>query len=214
MIFIGLGIVAAADFVVKEIFVLAGGTFVGESDTVITLADGSQRTVTGLQASTYKFNQQASIIVTFLRYIIQGIALYFIVRSGLALIVGGQESDVLDKQKKVFMWGIVALVLVMGAEVAIKQVIFPIDVLSGAKEIQVGELQIEAGQSLIAQLINMILAFAGGVAVFALIAGAAMYATALGHEESTEKGKKIVIGSLMGLIIIFSAYTIVAEFVR
>lgn len=205
MIFIGLAIVAVADFVVKEVFVLQGGTFIGD-----TTVDG--KSISVMQQSALKFNEQVHLFVTFLRYIIQGIAFFFIVRSGLGLIVGGQESDVLDKTKKAFMWGIVALVIVMAAETVIKKVVFPIDV--GDKQIVIGEVQIQAGQSIIAQIVNMILAFAGGVAVVSLIAGAAMYAMAIGHEQSTEKGKKMVIGSLMGLVIIYSAYTIISEFIR
>ena len=204
MIFIGLAVVAVSDIIVDQIFVLSGGTFIGDQ-----MANGEGGTM--LEQSVGKFNEQLGIIVLFIRYIIQGIAFFFIIRSGLALIVGGQESDVLDRQKKVFMWGIVALVLIMAADTLIRKVIFPFEV---GKEVVIGEVQIEAGKSIISQVINMILAFAGGVAVFSLIAGAAMYATALGHEQSTEKGKNMLIGSLMGLVIIFSAYTIVAEFIK
>lgn len=206
MIFIGLAIVAMADTIVDQVFVLSGGTFVGDQEVSI-----GGKTLTVMEKSVGRFNYQVGIIVTFLRYIIQGIAFFFIVRSGLALIIGGQESDVLDKQKKVFMWGIVALILIMAADTVITEVIFPVEF---GKKLIIGGDQIEVGKSVISQIINMILAFSGGVAVFSLVVGAAMYATALGHEESTEKGKNIVIGSLMGMVIIFSAYTIVAEFIK
>lgn len=208
MIFMGLAIVAIADVVVKEVFVLSGGTFMSDEASEV-LIDG--KSLTQMQRGTYRFNEQIHIIITFLRYITQGVAFFFIIRSGLALIVGGQQSDVLDTQKKVFMWGIVGLVFIMAADTVVKKVIFPVEY---GKELVVGKVQVETGISLIAQLINMFLAFAGGVAVFSLIAGATMYVSAIGHEQSTEKGKKIVVGSLMGLVIIFSAYTIVAEFIR
>ena len=138
MIFIGLAIIALADIVVDQVFVLSGGTFIGDQ---------------GIKEGATRFNEQVGILTTFMRYIVQGVAFFFIIRSGLALIVGGQEGEVLDKQKKVFMWGIVALVVIMASEAVIKNVLFPVEV--GKADIQIGETQIEAGTSLIAQIINV-----------------------------------------------------------
>ena len=151
------------------------------------------------------------MIVTFIRYFIQGVAFFFVVKSGLALIVAGQESETLDRQKKIFTWGLIGFIFIMTAEPLIKEVIFPIDTYGD--DIVLGDTQIERGVGIITQIINMVLAFAGGVAVFSLIAGAVMYASALGHQESTDRRKKIIVGSIMGMVIIYSAYTVVAEFV-
>lgn len=39
-----------------------------------------------------------------------------------------------------------------------------------------------------------------------------MYAFSAGNEERGQKGTKVIVGSLIGLAIAFSSYTIVAEF--
>lgn len=200
LVVVGLAFVSVAQFVASQVIVLTGGTFLGDQQLI---------------SSTEKFNLQAQAITTFIRYILQGFAIFFVVRSGIALIVAGQESDVLENTKKSFLWSVVAFVLIMIAEPLINNVFFPVDkqVIANA-HITLGAEQIQQGSSIIVQIINMLLAFAGTLAVFSLISGAVLYVMALGSQESTDRGKTIIIGSLTGLVIIYSAYTIVAEFVK
>jgi hypothetical protein len=208
MIVFGLAIIAVADALVKNVFIMTGGTF---------LSDVGGK-ASPLQKSQMQFNEQMRYITTFVRYLLQGIAFFFVVRSGLALIVAGQESETLDRQKKVFTWGLIGFIFIMSADAIIKTVVFPIDDKSfttdDTLDITLGETQIQAGVGIITQVINFLLAMAGGVAVFSTIAGAIMYAVAFGHQESTDRGKQIVIGSITGMVIIYSAYTIVNEFVQ
>lgn len=58
--------------------------------------------------------------------------------------------------------------------------------------------------------IYWMLGFVAIIAVLFLIIGGYYYVTAHGDEGQTEKGKKIVIGAVIGLIIIVASYTIVA----
>jgi hypothetical protein len=45
-----------------------------------------------------------------------------------------------------------------------------------------------------------------------LVAGGALYAFGAGNEERSQQGSKVIISALIGLVISFSSYTIVAEF--
>lgn len=202
IIFIGLAIIAIADSMVKGVFLMTGGTFLN----LVTDEQGQSM----LGASQAAFNERIGVITTFIRYIVQGFAFFFVVRSGLALIVAGQESEVLDRQKKIFTWGLIGFVFIMVAETVIKDVVFPAQY---GKSIIPGQEQIQTGVSLISQITNVVLAFAAGVAVFSIIAAAVLYALP-GGQDTSDRAKKIIIGALTGLVIIYSAYTVVAEFIK
>lgn len=64
--------------------------------------------------------------------------------------------------------------------------------------------------TLVAQIIQTLLAVAGAVAVVFLMIGGFLYVTAHGNEEATEKAKKTVTGAIIGIVIIVLAYAIVA----
>ncbi|MCL5775194.1 MAG: hypothetical protein M1333_03205, partial [Patescibacteria group bacterium] len=56
---------------------------------------------------------------------------------------------------------------------------------------------------------NLGLAFAGVIAVVFIIVGGYMYLTSGGNEEAAEKGRKVLTNSIIGLLIIILAATIV-----
>ena len=58
-------------------------------------------------------------------------------------------------------------------------------------------------------VIDWLLFFAGSIAVLFLLVGGYQYITAAGNEERMEKGKKILWGSVIGLVIIIMAYAVV-----
>ena len=62
---------------------------------------------------------------------------------------------------------------------------------------------------LILQIIQLLLTFAGMIAVGALVLGGYWYITSAGNEEQAEKGKKAIINAIIGLVIITLAYAIV-----
>jgi hypothetical protein len=59
------------------------------------------------------------------------------------------------------------------------------------------------------KVINIVLAIAGSVVVIFLIIGGFQYLTAAGNEEQIEKGKKTLVNSVIGLVIIIMAFAIV-----
>lgn len=58
-------------------------------------------------------------------------------------------------------------------------------------------------------VIKTLINFSGVVAVMFLIVGGFFYLTSGGSEEQTEKGKKILINSIIGLVVIMLAYALV-----
>jgi len=56
---------------------------------------------------------------------------------------------------------------------------------------------------------NILLPIASGVAVIMLIWGAFQYLTAYGNEEKAQKGKTIIVWSLIGLVVIALAWLMI-----
>jgi len=63
--------------------------------------------------------------------------------------------------------------------------------------------------SAISWITNMALGFAGVIAVVFIIVGGYMYLTSAGNDEAAEKGRKVLTNSIIGLIIIILAATII-----
>ncbi len=64
--------------------------------------------------------------------------------------------------------------------------------------------------ALLVYVIQILLTFAGVLAVLMLVVGGYWYMAAGGNEELAEKGKKTIINFVLGLVIIIMAYTLVA----
>lgn len=62
---------------------------------------------------------------------------------------------------------------------------------------------------LIKNVRNLALEIMGGVAVIFLILGAYFYLTAYGNEEKAQKGKTIIIWTIVGIIVILLASVII-----
>lgn len=85
--------------------------------------------------------------------------------------------------------------------------------------LQIGGLQslfvgggISSSQSLpelIANVIRLMLIFAGSIAVVFVIIGGFWYVTSAGNEEQAEKGKNTLINAIIGIVIIILSYVIV-----
>lgn len=54
-------------------------------------------------------------------------------------------------------------------------------------------------------VLNLLLTIAAGVAIIMIIYGAFMYLTAYGNEEQAEKGKKTILWTVIGIIVIILA---------
>jgi len=70
-----------------------------------------------------------------------------------------------------------------------------------------------AGQRTLPQLImsvvQLMLLFAGGVAIVFIIVGGYWYITSAGNEEQSEKGRKALTNAIIGIIIIVLSYAII-----
>jgi amino acid transporter len=70
-------------------------------------------------------------------------------------------------------------------------------------------LEFEPG-NILAQIINTLLVWAGVIALIFIIFGGFRYILSMGNQESVEKARNTILYAILGLIIVFLSYLIVA----
>lgn len=160
------------------------------------------------------FNKQTQFLVTFLKYIIGSIAILMIVRSGLRMITMGSKEDEVALDKKNITYGVVGLILIIISNTAISKVFYKVD-LSHYPTTGGAGISFDPGQGVkeIVGATNLIVSIVGPAAVLALIAGAIMYVTAGGNEDTQGKAKRLITMTIIGIIVIFGAFAIVSTFI-
>jgi hypothetical protein len=108
-------------------------------------------------------------------------------------------------KKNIFLFLLAGIIFVMAPGIVLSA-----DPLgSGLLQSSVGGLGLESElENSVANVIKTVLAVTGTVFLVLTIAGGIMWMTASGNEEKIGKAKKIIIGAIIGLAIILSAYTI------
>src|SRR5690606_3307750 len=196
----GTAFVVFADFLSQTFFLYRDGvSFVSSQEQILT--------------ATSVFQAQIEILIKFLRYVLGGLAVFYIVKSGSTILFSA-DDELVNKQKEVFTYGFLGFLLIMISE-ALIGVIFNLQTFPGVPfgEVFVQQsVNVEGGLSLLANITNLVLAAMSGLFLFMLVVGGVMYAFSAGNEERGQKASKIITGSLIGLVISFSSYTIVAEF--
>jgi len=190
---VGLVIIAlSADL--SRLFDLSNGGLIGSKQEIanrVRLFDGTIR-----------------IMITFIKYILGAIATAILIQSGLKLVTSGASEDEVSKEKKRIMSvgaGLVALIFV---DTLIRKVLYKIDNPLENPTIDLGQ-----GVKEMVGFVNLIVTFAGPVAILTLVAGGVWYAAAAGEEEAQGKAKKMMITSLIGIILIFGAFGIVSTLI-
>lgn len=160
------------------------------------------------------FNRTVEIIITFIKYIVGSVAVLFVVRSGLKLVLSEGTEEEITKTKHNLLYGIIGLVFIMMANPIINKVFFKIDMnkFPGSEAVRPGIDNVKLAQE-IAGMTNIIAAMAGPLALLSFVAGGLMYILAGGEEEKIGKAKKIMIWSAVGLILIYGAFALVGLFV-
>lgn len=160
------------------------------------------------------FNRTVEIVITFIKYIIGSVAVLFVVRNGLRLVLLGGNEEEVGKDKKNIFYGLLGLVVILMSNPIINKVFFKINTGSypGIDPVRPSIDRVRLAQE-IAGATNIVAAIAGPFALLSLVAGGLMYILAGGEEEKIGKAKKIIMWSAIGIIIIYGAFAIVSTFV-
>ena len=194
---------------------LAAVGLAGEISTIFSLEKGGfLRDPNQVLRTAVLFDQRTQIIITFIKYFVGGVAILYIIRSGLRLITAGESEEKVAIDKKNLTYGAIGLVLIIIADTAISEVFFKIDLtrypgVGGAEP----EIDPARGVQEIVGFTNFIVSIVGPIAVLALLAGGVMYIIAAGEEEKMARAKRLILLALVGIVLIYGAFAIVSTFV-
>lgn len=137
----------------------------------------------------------------FFKYLIGGIAVIYMIISGLKLITAAKKIDeVSEKEKENLKYIVYGLILIIIADELVTKVFFGqygecISSATNAKDCA------QVGGSLIQGIYNFILAMMATVAVFVLVISAFRLITSYGEEETISKQKKRIMMAIIGLLV-------------
>jgi hypothetical protein len=159
--------------------------------------------------ATAAFSVEVYSLISYIKAIIGTVAILMIVVSGIRTIFAYGEEEEITKQRRAVLWIGVGLILLFVNQAIIQQIfVMPVQTHDQISSSNVTEIINKFGQ-----VMEFILGFVGLVALGTLIYGAGMMLTNYGNDEMVQKSKKIIKNAIIGIIVIISAYTIIATLV-
>lgn len=142
-------------------------------------------------------------IVDYLKWIIGSIIVLFMTITGVRMVIFADEEEELTKQKQSLLWGGIGMLVVLLAS----NIVNAIYVVNAPD--QVSSAGAEPLITQIAGVIRLILVFMGPVAIAFTIYAGLFYLTAMDQDDKAEKGKKMIVGGVTGIVIIYAALALV-----
>jgi hypothetical protein len=155
------------------------------------------------------FTAEVYGLVNFLKAVIGTIAILFIVVSGVRTLFATGAEDQITKQKKSLLWIGMGLILIAIDEIIIENVF----IIPTQHSDQIRTSNVTSIINTIGGVFQFLLGFVGLIAFGALIYGAATMIMNYGNDEMVQKSRKIITNAIIGIVVIISAYVIVATLV-
>lgn len=155
------------------------------------------------------FNNTTQLIITFVKYLLGSLAALMFIRSGATLVMSGANEESVTQEKKAMGMAAMGLLVVVFSDLIVRRILFDAKFNSKTSETVVAINQNEFVSQMIA-ITNIVVSFVGPIMVLGLIIGAVMYVTAGGDDEKTDRAKKIIINSVIGVAIIYGAFALVS----
>lgn len=158
------------------------------------------------------FSDATRLVITFLKYMLGGLATLMFIRAGAIMIALGDSEEKMTREKKNLALGAGGLVMVMLSEIVVKKVFYVASFNESTGETQVSINQNEFLTQIVA-ITNILVSFVGPIMMLGIVAGGVLYVTAAGDEERTGLAKKILLNSVIGVVIIYGAFALVSTII-
>ncbi|MFH1546782.1 MAG: hypothetical protein ABIE14_05395, partial [Patescibacteria group bacterium] len=143
-------------------------------------------------------------IVRFFESLIGGIAIFFIVYSGVSIISSMGNEEQVTKHKKMIFWSLAGLAVILLADSLVNKFFFVVDSDTGAATVNAVQ-----GLADLAGVTNFIATFVGVFSVISIIIAGMIWVANFGNTEIAEKSKKVILGAVIGVVLSISAYAII-----
>lgn len=185
---IGLIFVFAADTLVKEMFFGEEGQILQDEETALSFAGQANKGIRG--------------VYMLLEIFVGAAAVFAIAYDGSKMVLASYNEEEVTNAKKHIFWAFIGLFFIGTSELIVKKILFPYEPGEGVK------INVSEGKIFLANITNFISAIIGFVSIGMLIYGGYMYVTGGVSEENTGKAKKIIFGSIAGILLAGAAFAI------
>lgn len=180
---------------IAEVFDYREGNFISDPDKLVE--------------RVALFDDTTRIVITFVKYLLGGLASLMFIRSGAMMVIAGDSEEDVSKEKKSLALGAGGLLMVIVSDMVVRRVFYVAEFNEDADKTIVSIDQSEGVQQLVA-VTNLMVSFVGPIMLLGIVAGGVLYMTAGGDEERTGLAKKIVMNSIIGVVIIYGAFALVS----
>lgn len=180
---------------IAEVFDYREGNFISDPDKLVE--------------RVALFDDTTRIVITFVKYLLGGLASLMFIRSGAMMVIAGDSEEDVTKEKKSLALGAGGLLMVIVSDMVVRRVFYVAEFNEDADKTIVSIDQSEGVQQLVA-VTNLMVSFVGPIMLLGIVAGGVLYMTAGGDEERTGLAKKIVMNSIIGVVIIYGAFALVS----
>ncbi|MFA6023609.1 MAG: pilin [Candidatus Gracilibacteria bacterium] len=158
------------------------------------------------------FDNTTRLIITFVKYLLGGLAALFFIRSGAVMVISGDNEEEVGNAKKSMALSAAGLLMVMVSDMVIRRVFYVAEFNQSADKTIVVLDQNEGVQQMVA-VTNIVVSFVGPIMMLGIVAGGLLYITAGGDEERSGLAKKIIMNSVIGVIVIYGAFALVSTII-
>jgi len=151
--------------------------------------------------------------VDLMKYLMGTIAVIVIIASGVRLVTAGKEiEEVSSNQKENIKYAIIGLILIIVADVFVKQVFFGEagEIYQSSADVQMAA---ERGSETIRGIYDLMAIFMGVIAILMIVASGIQMVVSGGNEEALDKGKKAITWAVVGLVILGLAEFVVKDII-
>jgi len=183
----------------------------GQTTTPAATSAGASQTVdfpNPIKAST--MSEFLGNVLSALLGVVAFISIIFIIIGAVMYMLSAGNEQAVERAKKTITGAVVGLAIAAAAPTFLKEIK---TILGGASGTNADDIVNKAYtlKDIAINVLNFLLSVTGIVAIIGLIVGAIFYLTSYGDEDRMEKGKKILVASIIGIIIAFSALVIVRQ---
>lgn len=198
LVYIMMGLVVFAlssNFVTNFLFFNQGSYLTNETQA-LALAD---RTV----------NEIRRLLNLFLSFSGAGAILVLIIAS-IRLVINPGSDEQIEKQKKLVVYTALGIIVIGLADTVVNRIIFPIDRATG----QIQGVNVSLLEQQLQGLSNYILGFVGVFVFVTFVVSGVIMVINMGNDDVISRVKNSMKNAVIGVLVIYSAYTIVATLLR
>jgi len=149
-------------------------------------------------------------VIEWLKAILIIIALGYLLASGWDMISSLGKKDKIEKQKIIFLWIGIGTAIILINNVIIQEVLYPAVIQDNFNVDFNITNSVAHGVSEFAAVLKFFLKFTGVLAIISLVFGSGLFIFSFSNEQNIENGKKILTGSLIGIVLILMSYVMIS----